>query len=98
MDETLLTLERIINLHNSMDGSYFFNPPSIAAGRRSFEDKHSLTSTFEYNGDTYTVEQKTRCSTRNVYYHVNYYKNGEKIHADIRLVKKIFKALSHKTA
>lgn len=98
MDETLHTLERIINLHNSMDGCYFFNPPTVAASRRSFEDNHSLTSTFEYNGDTYTVEQKTRCSTRNVYYHVNYYKNGEKIHADIRLVKKIIKALSPRTA
>lgn len=94
MDETIHILEQIIGLHESMKGYYFYIPPSQSWSRRYYEEKHSKISTFEYKGDTYLVEQNTRCSCKNVYYSVKYYKNDEQISVDIRFIKKILKELN----
>lgn len=86
-------LEAIVSLHQKMSKSYFFTPPMVARNRRSYEEKNSLDTVFEYEGDVYRIEQVTKCSCKHVYYSVDYYKNYELIHADIRLVKKILKKL-----
>jgi len=93
MNDTINILIRILTLHEAMKSSYFFTPPQNASSRRWYEDNHSLTSTFQYKGDIYTVEQKTSCSCRNVYYSIKYYKNDAPLNVDIRFIKKILKEL-----
>lgn len=72
---------------------YFFSSPKNAAGRRSYEKFYSIPkTTFEYNGDTYTVEYSLTCSCNNVYAKGYYTRNGEKI--TLRTIKKIAAAIT----
>ena len=87
--EIISKLEAVIELHEKMQGSYFYTPPRIASKRRFYEEANSLKTEFEYDGDSIVIEQVTNCSRRNVYYAVTYYINGKSMKKDIRFVKKI---------
>ena len=91
MDSLVSKINKIINLHETMKGAYFFSSPTFANERRRYEEKYSLVSEFEYQGNLYRVEQVTNCSCRNVYYTIRYYENGKQIYKDIRFLKKILK-------
>jgi len=98
-DKTILLnkLKTIIALHEKMSKSYFFAPPRLAAGRRSYEEYNSLETVFEYKGDTIRVSQETKCSCHHVYYSVKYYINDEQEKKDIRFIKKIIKEVQEVT-
>jgi hypothetical protein len=84
-------LEEIIALHDSMRNCYFWNGVGNSRSRRWYEEKHSLTTNFDFEGDSYKVEQITTCSCRNVYYKMYIYKNDERFNKDIRFIKKVLK-------
>lgn len=93
MDNTIETLNKVLELHEKMKGAYFYNPPTKASSRRYYEECNSLTSEFEYKGDVYKIQQETSCSCKNIYYKIRYYKNGEPFDKDIRFIKKVLKEL-----
>ena len=91
-------LESIIDLHEKMRGSYFYNPPMSASSRRSYEKYNSLTSEFTFNNQKITVEQNTSCSCKNVYYKMYITIDGQRTKKDIRFIKKILKEIDQQIA
>ncbi len=87
-------LQNIIDLHEKMRGAYFFSPPSFASGRRSYENRNSLTTNFIHDGQSVRVEQDTRCSCRNVYYSMKIYVNGQITGKNIRFIKSVLKNIA----
>ena len=84
MEQELLN---IIALHEKMRHSYFWSPPSVAAARRAYEEKHTRYHSFEYDGMNVFVEQKTNCSAKRIYYKMKIYINNELTNKDIRFIK-----------
>ena len=69
----------IIQEAENMKNAYFFNPPTSASARRSYEKKHSHDEITWIDGkDTYTAAFYVSCSCKNVYAHGSYTKNGKK--------------------
>lgn len=86
--EILSICSSIIATAEKFKNAYFFSSPKSAAGRRSYEKLYSIPeTTFEYNGNTYTVEYNVTCNCNNVYAKGYYTRNGEKI--TLRTIKKI---------
>ena len=72
-------IENIIDEAEAMKKAYFFNPPTHAAERRSYEKKHSHELVeWEEGGHTYTARYTVECSCKNVYAHGEYTKDGKK--------------------
>lgn len=75
MNNIINRIGNIIDEAEAMQNAYFFNPPTHAGERRSYEKKHSHELVeWEEGGHTYTVE----CSCKNVYAHGEYTKDGKK--------------------
>lgn len=86
--EVLSICSAIIATAEKFKNAYFFSSPKNAANRRSYEKLYSIPeTTFEYNGNTYTVEYNVTCSCNNVYTKGYYTRNGEPI--TLRTIKKI---------
>lgn len=77
--EIVAKIEAIVNEAESMKNSYFWNSPSTASARRSYEKKrtHDEISWTDGN-DTYTAEFVVTCSCKNIYAQGRYTKNGNK--------------------
>jgi tRNA1(Val) A37 N6-methylase TrmN6 len=81
-------IQNIINLHEKMSKSYFWNPPYSANKRRYFEDINSLKCNFiSENGISINLECRTKCSAKHIYYKGEFYINNEKV--TIREIKKL---------
>lgn len=80
-------INSIIELHASMKNAYFWNPPANASGRRKYENRHSMKIEGVYNNNEISLECKTECSCRNIYYKGYFYINGER--CTVRKIKKL---------
>lgn len=77
--ELLNAIGAIINEAETMKSAYFFNPPSSAGARRSYEKQHSHDLVeWDEKGHHYTAEYTVSCSCHNVYANGNYTKDGNK--------------------
>lgn len=89
-------LKQVLELHYKMRGCYLWAPPRIASDRKNYEEEHSNRIIFEYqDGNSYSIEQKTSCSSSHVYYRMSIYKNGELLKADIRYIKKMIRQIEN---
>lgn len=87
MKITKQKIDQMIELHEKMSKSYFWNPPSLAYARRNYEEKYSMSAIFSHNEHEYNVELKTKCSCKHIYYSGSIYVDGKK--KDIRALKKL---------
>ena len=77
--EITAKIEAIINEAESMKNCYFWNSPTTASARRSYEKKLTHEEINWTDGkDTYTAEFVVTCSCKNIYAHGHYTKNGNK--------------------
>ena len=77
--EIVAKIEAIVNEAESMKNSYFWNSPSTASARRSYEKKHTHDEITWMDGkDIYTAEFVVTCSCKNIYAQSRYTKNGNK--------------------
>lgn len=71
-------VQAIVDEADRMRGSYFFNPPTAAGMRRSYERQHSHKEvSWEENGHSYTAAFEVSCSCRNVYARGIYTRDGK---------------------
>jgi len=75
--KTKQAIETYLYLTNHFRNSYFWSPPSNAAGRRSYEEKYS----FSYSCDGIDIDFNVSCSCRNIYVSRNVSVNGKKTNA-----------------
>jgi len=79
MKNTIATIAAIIAEAETMKNAYFFNPPTSAGARRSYEKQHSHDLIeWEEGGHTYTAQYTVSCSCQNVYASGHYTKDGRK--------------------
>lgn len=91
--EVLSICSAIIATAEKFKNAYFFSSPKNATGRRLYEKLYSIPeTTFEYDGNTYTVEYNVTCTCNNVYAKGYYTRNGEKV--TLRTIKKIAAEIS----
>jgi len=83
----------VIDLHTQMKNCYFYHAPTKAINRRIYEQQHSHTSTFFYDGHRYDIKQITLCSCKNVYYKMHIYQDGKALDKDIRFIEALRKKL-----
>lgn len=85
----------VLSIHEDMQGSYFFKPPTYSNQVRSFELNNSQTKSFKLGGTSYRVEQVTTCSRKNVYYSLDIYTTEGKsdLSLNISFIKKILEAI-----
>ena len=78
-NEIVAKIEALVKDAETMKNSYFWNSPSTASARRSYEKKltHEEISWTDGN-DTYTAEFVVTCSCKNIYAQGRYTKNGSK--------------------
>lgn len=77
--EIVAKIEAIVNEAESMKNSYFWNSPSTASARRSYEKKRTYDEITWMDGkDIYTAEFVVTCSCKNIYAQGRYTKNGNK--------------------
>ena len=76
---TLAAIAAIITEAEHMRSAYFFQPPTSANSRRSYERRHSHdTVTWTENGHIYTAAYIVACSCANVYARGEYTRDGKK--------------------
>jgi len=81
-------VESIIQLHEKMRKSYFWNSPSHAHERRYYEKKNSSEFNFiSENGIPINLKCITKCSCKNIYYKSEFFIDNKKV--TIREVKKL---------
>ena len=80
-------IARILANHDDMQGAYFWQSPSCAACRRSYERKHTET----YNDKFFDLESLTECSAKNIYYKGTFviYTENDKMYINAGDLKKI---------
>jgi hypothetical protein len=75
----LYQIEKIIETAEKFRNAYFWNPPSSAGGRRSYEKYYSCPLIeWDENGHRYTAEYTVSCSCHNVYASGIYTRDGKK--------------------
>ena len=80
----------IIEQHEKFKNSYFWNPPSSASSRRSYEEKNSRNDiAFDHDGKHFEISQSVSCSCKNVYYRFSVHVDGMK--KTIRALKSLVK-------
>ena len=79
-NETIIrNLTAIIEEADKMKSAYFFQPPTSAYARRSYERYHSHdVVSWTEGGHEYTAAYNVKCSCRNVYARGEYTKDGKK--------------------
>ena len=77
--ELINAIEAIINEAARMKNAYFWDPPTAAGLRRSYEKQHSHDM-IEWNesGHSYTAKYTVDCSCKNIYAYGTYTKDGKK--------------------
>lgn len=76
---TIEQIESVVDQADKFRNSYFFNPPTSARERRSYESYHSRPEVkWIDSGDTYTAEFHVSCSCHYVYARGIYTKNGKR--------------------
>ena len=80
-------VERALENHEKLKGSYFWTPAGNASSRRNDEKKYNFGVKVEYKGDEYTYDSNVRVSVKNFYYTGTFRKNGKK--GDVRIFKKL---------
>ena len=85
--ELLEKIEDAINFHEKFKNAYFFDPPSSASSRRSYEKQNQRDIKFAYNGMNYSYRGYVTCSCKNVYYYGTF--SVDKVIKDVRAFKKI---------
>lgn len=79
MEKIIAKIELIIDEAVTMKNAYFWTPPTKAAERRLYEEKHSHdVVSWEDGGHTYTAEYTVECSCNNIYAHGTYTRDGNK--------------------
>ena len=77
--EDLRALAAIIDEAENMRAAYFFRPPCNAAGRRSYERRHSHAAiAWQEGGHAWTAEYGVACSCANVYASGTYTRDGQR--------------------
>ena len=77
--EIVAKIEALVEDAETMKNSYFWNSPSTASARRSYEKKLTHEEISWIDGkDTYTAEFVVTCSCKNIYAQGRYTKNGNK--------------------
>lgn len=77
--EALPDIARILTEAEAHRNAYFFNPPTNASGRRSYEKRHTVPEfAWTEGGHTFTAEFTVSCSCHNVYARGYYTRDGEK--------------------
>lgn len=87
----LKKIEDAISFHEKFKNAYFFDPPSSANSRRSYEKHNQKDIKFIYDGKEYRYSGYVTCSCRNVYYYGTF--SVDKVIKDVRAFKKIKKEL-----
>ena len=80
-------VERALDNHEKLKGSYFWKNLGNASSRRNDEKKYNFGVKVGYKGDEYTYDSNVRVSTRNFYYTGTFRKNDKK--GDVRIFKKL---------
>ena len=80
-------VDSAITHHEKFKNVYFFQPPSSASSRRSYEKYHSFTTTFMYDGKEHIYSCNVSCTCRYVEYRACF-SVGDEI-KDVRAFKKI---------
>ena len=79
MDETLNKIENLIATVEKFRGSYFWQAPTSASARRSYENHYSIPAfRWEEGGHSYAASFGVSCSTQKVYAKGVYYRDGKK--------------------
>lgn len=77
--EIVAKIAALVHDAESMKNCYFWNSPSTASARRSYEKKHTHDEITWMDGkDIYTAEFVVTCSCKNIYAQGRYTKNGNK--------------------
>ena len=90
------TVNSAISHHEKFKNAFFFQPPSSASGRRSYEKYHSITIKFIYAGIEYEYWCDVSCTCRYVEYHGGFSVGDET--KDVRAFKKIRSELENAIA
>lgn len=85
--ELLEKIEDAISFHEKFKNAYFFDPPSSANSRRSYEKHNQKDIKFIYDGKEYRYNARVTCSCKNVYYNGVF--SVDKVIKDVRAFKKI---------
>ena len=86
-------LNLVIQLHNKMNNSYFFQSPSTANLRRKYENENSMSTIFSFEGNDYNIVQLTKATCKHIYYSLTVFVNGEETAYTIRYVNKLLKQI-----
>lgn len=72
-------IEKLIDTAEKFRKAYFWTPSNVAAIRRSYEKKHSISEfSWREGSDLYTAKYTVECSSKHIYAHGEYTKNGKK--------------------
>lgn len=85
--ELLEKIDDAISFHEKFKNAYFFEPPSSASSRRSYEKYNQRDIKFSYNGMNYPYSSRVTCSCKNVYYYGTF--SVDNVTKDVRAFKKI---------
>ena len=85
--ELLEKIEDAISFHKKFKNAYFFDPPSSASSRRSYEKHNQRNIKFIYDGKEYRYSARVTCSCKNIYYFGTF--SVDKVIKDVRAFKKI---------
>ena len=66
--ELLEKIEDAISFHEKLKNAYFFDPPSSASSRRSYEKHNQRNIKFIYDGKEYRYSARVTRSCKNIYY------------------------------
>nr|DAT25342.1 MAG TPA: hypothetical protein [Caudoviricetes sp.] len=93
-NEIVAEIEALVHDAESMKNCYFWNSPSTASARRSYEKKLTHEEISWMDGtDTYTAEFVVTCSCKNIYAQGRYTKNG--IRTTLTTIKNSLKRLQN---
>lgn len=92
MKDTINAIAKIIAQAERFRNAYFFNPPTSAGLRRSYE-KNNSRPVIEWTegGHTYSAAYNVECSCRNVYARGEYYKDNKR--TTLTAIKNSYKRL-----
>ena len=85
--DLLKKIEDAISFHEKFKNAYFFDSPSSANSRRSYEKQNKRDIKFIYDGKEYRYSARVTCSCKNVYYYGTF--SVDKVIKDVRAFKKI---------
>ena len=96
LKETILMIQKVIDISDKLKNSYFWGPPGIASIRRRLEDKYTADASWSENGHDYTAHIGCTMSCNHVYVDRQYKKDGVKtnltaVKASLRRLEQINK-------